>query len=285
HASLWTAYTNTDLYVAVRVLDSDYVFVPNAPRVGDSDAISLCFDGDRTPNDFSVLQNAFQGNPEGFHIQANEQQNLSIGVDNNAWTAKFGRTRDGYIAEFKIPLSLIDTLDGPGVRSATAGSTIGFEMSITDVDRDRSNAFTSVMCRTSAYRAGESAWVVKLHLGAVELQADHRSNAPLLDGEVSPGEYGAGLEIGFAHGLNPGWMSHGAVQGTGDLRAQLFTVYSDLDLFVSVRVLDDTVLATNRFDDWVYLCFDGDRVGNDFLPDSQVVRKGNPEGFQVGANV
>ena len=44
------------------------------------------------------------------------------------------RTGDGYVIEFEIPLDLIDTQDGPGMRPAATGSELRMNPAINDVD-------------------------------------------------------------------------------------------------------------------------------------------------------
>jgi WD40 repeat protein len=67
--------------------------------------------------------------------------------------------------EFRIPLRLIDTRDGPGEAPATAGSLLRINVSVTDNDQPSNSPETyGVLWGRDRPAAGERSWVVMLHL-------------------------------------------------------------------------------------------------------------------------
>jgi hypothetical protein len=80
-----------------------------------------------------------------------------------------GRTADGYIIEFEIPLNQIDTQDGPGFRAATTGSELRMNVVVDDVDEAVAKKSTSGLLwsedpLTHPAWGGEDYWPVALRL-------------------------------------------------------------------------------------------------------------------------
>jgi cytoskeletal protein CcmA (bactofilin family) len=121
-------YTPTDLYVAVEVADDRAQDDPDADPVWWDDSVELRPDGDRVANDIALGQ----PNAEGAVIIVDiggSTEGGSIGLEHGSqWFAATSRHAGGWIAEFRVPLSSIDTEDGPGITPAGAGSTIGWNM-------------------------------------------------------------------------------------------------------------------------------------------------------------
>ena len=125
--------------MAFRVHD-DFIDDEEEPdgRVFLNDGVELFFDGDRVPNDFSIVPGPKRGaSREGFQLLSDSlgrQMTVADDFTNNDWKAATTRLPDGYIVEFEVPLSLIDTSDGSEYAPATTGSFIGFNAAVNDND-------------------------------------------------------------------------------------------------------------------------------------------------------
>jgi tetratricopeptide (TPR) repeat protein len=138
--SAWmhAAHTSTALFLAFRVRDQSVRADPVAARAPWlNDCVEVFLDGDRVPNDHKVKLVDGQGNAEGFQLMAdvlgNRWSNLRP-LGTTPFAVGTSRTDDGYIIEFEIPLSQIDTQDGPGFRAAMTGAELWINVSIDDVD-------------------------------------------------------------------------------------------------------------------------------------------------------
>ena len=124
------------------------------------------------------------GNREGFQLIADSLGNrycAAPDVGDTRWKVGTARTKDGYVIEFEIPLDLIDTQDGPGVRPATTGSELRMNLPINDVDGEVNNQTSFGMLWSedrlwSPLIGGEDFWPVALRLVP----------APIRGLEVSP---------------------------------------------------------------------------------------------------
>jgi hypothetical protein len=166
---MYAAHTATRLFLAFRVRDQSVRANPEgalAPWLNDSAEVYL--DGDGVANDLTPVT---WGNREGFMIGAdvlgNHHRNSILGT---RWKVGTGRTEDGYVIEFEIPLDLIDTLDGPGVRPATTGSELRMNVAIMDVDEagdKRSSQYAVLWCEDRFWtltHGGEDFWPMALRL-------------------------------------------------------------------------------------------------------------------------
>ena len=83
------------------------------------DSVEVFINGDHVANDLTpVFQTTPNGNREGFQLTADgggHQYTNSVDFTNADWKAGTSRTADGYIIEFEVPLTLIDTKDGRSV--------------------------------------------------------------------------------------------------------------------------------------------------------------------------
>jgi Ca2+-binding RTX toxin-like protein len=217
-AEVFSTYTSTDLWIAVRVQD-DFIDA----QAGDAatpflnDSVELFIDGDRAANDFTA-----GGNNEGFQLIADSLGNKFTsagGAFTNAnWsvaTTTFSGNFVGYSIEFRIPLSLIDTQDGAGFTAAGPGSNLRFNVAITDNDAAVSaQQAYGILWRNGTQlpaAAGESAWVADLYLdnfAAVSSTAPFLLSAPLrttamtLDAQIGAGTAGnlaAGNIVGLKY--------------------------------------------------------------------------------------
>jgi serine/threonine protein kinase len=170
-ARLFAAHTSTALYLAVRVRDQFIRADPVAAKVPFlNDSVELFLDGDRVPNE--LLSFTWAGNREGFQLIADSLGNRFCSapeVGDTRWKVGTSRTEDGYVIEWEIPLELIDTQDGQGVRPAATGSELRMNLAINDVD-EAVNKQSSLGMLWSEDRlwspllGGEDFWPVALRL-------------------------------------------------------------------------------------------------------------------------
>jgi hypothetical protein len=164
--TLHGAYTGTDLFLAFRVWDQ---FVDNEISTDPvfNDMVEVFIDGDRIANDFFRAG----GNREGFQLVADSrgiQWTMATDFFNIDWKVATSIVTDGYIVEFKIPLHLIDTRDGPERSPPTGGSIILMNAGITDNDDyvqfvQENHAFLwADEASLSPFFGGEDTWVVAL---------------------------------------------------------------------------------------------------------------------------
>jgi WD40 repeat protein len=139
--ALYAAHTRRSLFLAFRVTDD---FIDDQPedddRVFCNDSVELFIDGDRVPNDYALIQPIDKGGTrEGFQVSADSrgrQFTKSWDFTSRDWRVGTSRLADGYIIEFEIPLSLIDTADGAAYTPATTGSFLWFNAAVVDNDAD-----------------------------------------------------------------------------------------------------------------------------------------------------
>ena len=200
---MFTAYSDTALYLGFRVRDD---FIDNNdtnPILNDE--IELFIDGDRVANDFIPPDRT--GNAEGFQLAADtvgHQFTQGTGLSNADWSVATSTFPGGYNIEFAIPLSMIDTQDGPGVTPAGPGSNLRINVGINDNDRVTSSQDTYGTLWLnpgviSPFHEGEPSWVVDLYLdngtppnstAPLLITAPHRSTGMLLDGSIGSGASG-----------------------------------------------------------------------------------------------
>ena len=165
---LRAAHTNSALYLAFEVRDQDVQVNPDASQAPFSDSIGLFIDGDHVPNDFDPINRS--GNREGFQIAADadgHQFTLASDLTNSDWKVGTSRVDGGYVLEFEIPLTSIDTQDGPGTTPAKTGDTLRFNVGGSDKDAvgGRNIAILWAECSAvSPYSGGEGVWTVALRL-------------------------------------------------------------------------------------------------------------------------
>jgi serine/threonine protein kinase len=165
------AHSSTALFLAFRVRDQSVQADPVAAKAPFlNDGVELFLDGDRIPNDLTLVTTL--GNLEGFQIIADALGHrfspASI-VGDTRWKVGTSRTEDGYIIEFEIPLDLIDTQDGPGFRPAATGSELRMNVGINDIDQAiNKQTFYGMLWAEdrlwSPLLGGEDFWPVALRL-------------------------------------------------------------------------------------------------------------------------
>jgi serine/threonine protein kinase len=165
---LSAAYTDRALFLACRVRDQ---FVDQSETDRDrphlNDSVAIFLDGDGFANDFNPrIDSNAKGSKEGFQLVADaagHQATFAEGLTNRDWNTAARRTGDGYVIEYKIPLSCIDVEDRLGVVPAAPGALIHFGLALTDNDEDVSDQRSFSFLRAkpnglSPFLAGESAW-------------------------------------------------------------------------------------------------------------------------------
>ncbi|MFO0849595.1 MAG: PKD domain-containing protein [Gemmataceae bacterium] len=197
---VYTAYTATDLFVVVGVRDD---FLDNqaadAATPFYNDGVELFIDGDRQLNDFNP-SGGLSGSREGFHLVSDVLGNrVSDGIAPGDWSVATSTFVGGYFVEFRIPLALIDTEDGPGFTPAGPGSNLRFNVAVNDNDALTSaQPVYAVLWKNtgSPYAQGEAEWPVDLFLsdggaspgGApLAITAPFRSSGMVLDGLAGVG--------------------------------------------------------------------------------------------------
>jgi hypothetical protein len=110
---------------------------------------------------------------EGFQIGADSrgvQSTWARDFFNIDWTVGTGGAEGGYLIEFKIPLDLIDTEDGPGYSPATTGSKLLMNATIVDNDhfvqleQENSAVLWTDEPALSPFFGREDMWLIELHL-------------------------------------------------------------------------------------------------------------------------
>lgn len=172
----YAAYTGTTLYMAFDVTDQ---FVDaqadDEPRPEWNDGIELFIDGDQMPNDFitsTAGAGHIIGSKEGFQLLCNAAGHKLLSSQNSTkddFKAVARRTPTGYLIELEIPLSMIDTKDGPGETPPGPGSLLHLGFAVTDNDaevhRQMSYAFLSTpQRRISPWLGCEPAWSFGIRL-------------------------------------------------------------------------------------------------------------------------
>jgi Flp pilus assembly protein TadD len=174
-ATIFTACTDSDLFIAVRVKDDEVA--TQDPQNGFSDTVQVFLDADRIPNDFLHDPSSALGsigrkqNREGFYLGAEasgRKWNPSGDLTDKDWDLAVGSTPGGYVTEFRIPLRILDTQDGPGQKFPEPGSSVRFNLSLYDYDPhggpDSGLALWLEPAHTNLWGNLEPSWVVPLHL-------------------------------------------------------------------------------------------------------------------------
>ena len=150
--TIYTMYDNDNLYVAVDVVDD--ILINDGPFPFLDDDAELFVDGDQQPLDilaaFFCANNPDCPEPvinnEGFQILTSVGGDRFTAPDNNpaiVWESKTGPRPRGFLAEFRIPLDSINTIDtsfytggnlNAGFRRPSAGDTIGLNVTVGDDD-------------------------------------------------------------------------------------------------------------------------------------------------------
>jgi hypothetical protein len=150
---IYTLYDNNNLYVAVDVTDDIVICDGPVPYLDDD--VEIMIDGDREPGDVHMAFLCGPNNPncpnpvvnnEGFKLTTSVCNQTLTDPPNNptiVWESRAGLRPHGFVVEFRVPLSSINTIDtswfsnpypGPGFRSPQPGDIIGFNVAVGDDD-------------------------------------------------------------------------------------------------------------------------------------------------------
>jgi hypothetical protein len=151
--TIYTMYDDDNLYVAVNVADD--ILINDGPFAFLDDDVELFVDGDKQPVDLLAALDCGPSNPdcpepvinnEGFQILTSVGGDRATLPDNNraiVWESKTSLRPRGFVAEFRIPLDSINTIDtsfftggdpNAGFRRPIPGDTIGFNVTVGDDD-------------------------------------------------------------------------------------------------------------------------------------------------------
>jgi Carbohydrate family 9 binding domain-like len=150
---IYALYDDNNLYVAVDVTDD--IIICDGPVPYLDDDVEILIDGDRRPGDAHMAVNCGPNNPncpnpvvnnEGFQLITSVcNQSMTVPSNNPSiiWESMAGLRPHGFVVEFRIPLSSINTIDtswfsnpfpGSGFRSPQPGDIIGFNVNVGDDD-------------------------------------------------------------------------------------------------------------------------------------------------------
>jgi hypothetical protein len=180
-----TAYTDTYLFIAVQVQDQFIDANPaDAATPWLNDSVELFIDPNRSDE---WLGNGRVSSRKGMQLIAdaagNKYSNGSISTSSWDVVRKLftGQAGQGYILEFRIPLSILDVNSGAGFTQAGPGSNLRFNIAVTDNDADVSAQQKYGLFwrdgNTTPVNNGEIAWAIDLFL---DNRTTPNSNAPML---------------------------------------------------------------------------------------------------------
>ena len=171
--TVYTLYDDSNLYVAVDVKDDIIICDGPVPYLDDDAEIMI--DGDRQPGDVQMAVLCGPNNPncpnpvvnnEGFKLTTSVCNQSLTDPSNNpsiVWESKAGLRPHGFVVEFRIPLSSINTIDtswwshpfsGFGFRPPQPSDIIGFNVAVGDDDNGGlSYARTQPAPHTDSYTA------------------------------------------------------------------------------------------------------------------------------------
>jgi len=151
--AMYTLYDDHNLYIAVDVTDDIIICDGPVPYLDDDAEVMI--DGDRQPGDVHMALVCGPNNPdcpnpvvnnEGFKLTTSVCNQSLTDPSNNpsiVWESKAGLRPHGFVVEFRVPLSSINTIDtswfsslfpGSGFRHPQPGDTIGFNVAVGDDD-------------------------------------------------------------------------------------------------------------------------------------------------------
>ncbi|MBT6630985.1 MAG: hypothetical protein HOB49_28470 [Gemmatimonadetes bacterium] len=126
-------YDEDNLYIAFDVTDDVLIDDSDVERPWHDDVAEVFIDGDDVGNDYQLCSSCY--NREGFQLLTDiGGDTLTQSAESIDWGTAVGFTNKGYVVEFRVALSSIDTQDGPGTSVPGPGSTIGFNVTVGDDD-------------------------------------------------------------------------------------------------------------------------------------------------------
>src|SRR5262249_29627744 len=118
-------------------------------------------------NDSSFI-NSRSGDQGAFQLFADALGNRgNAGLPDADWSLATRPATGGYVAEYRVPLSMINTVNAPGFTQAGPGSLLRFNVGTNDSDANTYHTYGILWTdntNTSPYGGGENTWVVDLFL-------------------------------------------------------------------------------------------------------------------------
>jgi hypothetical protein len=172
--TIYALYDNTNLYVAVDVADD--IVICDGPVPFLDDDVEVMIDGDRQPGDVHMALVCGAGNPdcpnpvvnnEGFKLTTSACGDTLTDPSNNpaiVWDSKTGARPHGFVAEFRVPLDSINTIDtswfyyflsGDWFSAPQPGDIIGFNVAVGD---DDNGGLSYVRSEPAAHTDSFTAW-------------------------------------------------------------------------------------------------------------------------------
>jgi hypothetical protein len=169
--TMYSGWTSTNLYLGFQVTDPPIpgqTIDPSLPYL--NNAVELFIGG--TPNSPDFTGSHRNGSRQAFQIISDEYGNkLTVasapgnGFTNSDWSVATSTNATGYVVEFGIPLSLIQTPTG----NAGLGSSLMFNVGIDDNNtttpfQENQGVLWLPSNGNSPFGAGETSWVAALNL-------------------------------------------------------------------------------------------------------------------------
>lgn len=186
---LYAAHTSSALHLGFRVFD-DILDIQDIDwdTPWENDAIELFVNADNDPEDMTPADRT--STPEGFQIISDALGN-QLRADVIPFQVGTKLLDDGYVIEFRVPFTSMDTKSGAGVTPPSTGSILGFEVGTTDNDRDLDNnqdtygQLWRLDGEASGYGCGEPCWHVGLELSAGAVPGDFDGNGSLGEADIT----------------------------------------------------------------------------------------------------
>ena len=171
---IYTLYDDSNLYVGVDVTDD--IIICDGPVPYLDDDVEILIDGDRQPGDAHMAGTCGPSNPncpnpvvnnEGFQLitsVCNQSLTEPSNNPNIIWESKAGLRPHGFVVEFRVALSSINTIDsswfsapfpGFGFRAPQPGDIIGFNVNVGDDDNGGLSYFRG---QAATYTDSATAW-------------------------------------------------------------------------------------------------------------------------------
>ncbi len=243
--TVYTAYDEEYLYIAVRVLDDFVAYNDAAPDSEDEstwndDSVEIFIDGDNSKFETSLTQASADDQAREFATggqfvitavnarRDNEAGNPTFGEDAD-WYGRAELTDNGYDVEFKIKLSIIG--------NPSKGSSIGFNIAINDDDDDADPRYQLRWCGLAHV---ESTYGT-LYFGPREITAPLVNGPVTIDGVMDEADW----SLAASETITPksGILIEDIMPALeGDISFTIYTMHDDVWLYVAADVLDQTVL-------------------------------------------
>ncbi|MFB3787236.1 MAG: sugar-binding protein [bacterium] len=241
--NVWVGYDAANLYVAVRVSDSEILNTNAAPDSANGstwldDSVEVFVDGDNSnfaSSDTTGSNPEVVGSGGQFVITANnayreaEAGNPGYGAD-KAWFAKTALTDTGYDAEFRISLAALG--------NPKTGDIIGFSVAVNDSDTGLTRQV--IWCGQTHTEATYG----NLILGPRKYTAPKTSTSPAIDGKIGTSEYANAptLSVNRHTGYYDGEVGDDSDNWPdGDLSYNVWITHDDQAIYVAVDVTDDVI--------------------------------------------